>query len=184
MRNMMKIATAVVAVTMLGTSSAAAARSQDVTIPVNIEKLSAKALESVNVTVDGPLLKLASQFLSSSDPEQKQVKELIGGLKGVYVRSFEFAEAGEYSNNDVEAIRSQLKAPEWSKMVTVRSKGDGDVDVFFKMDKGQIAGLVVIAAEAKELTIVNIVGSINLDQLSKLGGQFGIPKIDVDSKQK
>ena len=183
---MMKTAAAVaVVVSMLGSSGAAAAGPQDLTIPVNIEKLSAKAVESVNVTVDGPLLQLASAFLSSTDPQQKEVKELISGLKGVYVRSFEFADAGQYSDIDVEAIRSQLRAPEWSKMVTVRSKADGDnVDVFFKMDKAKIAGLVVIAAEAKELTIVNIVGSINLDQLSKLGGQFGIPKIDVDSKQK
>jgi uncharacterized protein DUF4252 len=184
---MMKTAAAAVAiVSMLGGSGAALpAGAQDVTIPVNIEKLAAKALESVNVTVDGPLLKLASQFLSPNDPEQKQVKDLIGNLKGVYVRSFEFADTGQYSDSDVEAIRSQLQAPVWSKMVTVRSKAGGDnVDVFFKMDKGQIAGLVVIAAEAKELTIVNIVGSINLDQLSKLGGQFGIPKLDVETKQK
>src|SRR3954464_13052459 len=151
---MMKSAAAVVVVvSMLGSSRAAlAGPAQDLTIPINIEKLSAKALESVNVTVDGPLLQLASQFLSSKDPEQKQVKELIGGLKGVYVRSVEFAETGQYSESDIEALRSQLKAPVWSKMVTVRSKADGDnVDVFFKMDKEKIAGLVVIAAEAKEL---------------------------------
>jgi hypothetical protein len=186
---MIKTIAAVVMVSMLGGSAAArASGAQDVSIPINIERLSAKAVESVNVTVDGPLLALASQFLSSSDPQQKQVKELISNLKGVYVRSFEFADAGQYSDADVEAVRSQLQAPVWSKMVTVRSKTDGEnVDVFFKMDKGQIAGLVVIAAEAKELTIVNIVGSINLDQLSKLGGQFGIPKlpnVDVEPKKK
>ncbi len=107
------------------------------------------------------------------------MKKLIGNLKGIYVRSFEFANDGEYSEADVESMRSQLRAPEWSKMVTVRSKNDGDVDVFFKMDKDKIAGLVVIAAEPKELTIVNIVGPIDLDQLSSLGGQFGIPKIDL-----
>lgn len=166
-------------------SGAAAARTQDVTIPLNIERLSTKAVESVNVTVDGALLQLASKFLSASDPDQKAVKDLISNLKGVYVRTFQFANPGEYSEIDVEALRSQMRAPVWSKMVTVRSKNDGDnVDVFFKMDKGQIAGLVVIAAEPKELTVVNIVGSIDLDQLSKLGGQFGIPKIDIDPEKK
>jgi hypothetical protein len=50
--------------------------------------------------------------------------------------------------------------------------------------KDRIAGLVVIAAEAKELTIVNIVGPIDLDQLSRLGGQFGIPKVDLKGPEK
>ena len=164
---------------------AIAAPAQDVAIPLNIERLAARAVESVNVTVDGALLQLAGKFLSSKDPDQAAVKNLIGKLKGIYVRSFEFANTGEYSEADVESLRSQLRAPVWSKMVTVRSRNDGEnVDVFFKMEKDQIAGLVVIAAEPKELTVVNIVGPIDLEQLSTLSGQFGIPKIDLKGGQK
>ena len=164
---------------------ATAARGQDVKIPANIERLAAKAVETVNVTVDGALLQLAGKFLSSTDPDQKKIKTLIGNLKGIYVRSFEFANEGEYSTADLDSLRSQLRSPEWSKMVTVSSKKGGDnVDVFFKMEKDKIAGLVVIAAEPKELTFVNIVGPIDLDQLSSLGGQFGIPKVDLKGPEK
>ena len=66
-------------------TAASAARAQDVKIPLNIERLAAKATETVNVTVDGSLLQLAGKFLSSSDPDQKQVKTLISNLKGIYV---------------------------------------------------------------------------------------------------
>jgi hypothetical protein len=164
---------------------ATAARGQDVKIPANVERLAAKAVETVNVTVDGALLQLAGKFLSSTDPDQKKIKTLIGNLKGIYVRSFEFANEGEYSTADVDSLRSQLRSPEWSKMVTVSSKKGGDnVDVFFKMEKDKIAGLVVIAAEPRELTFVNIVGPIDLDQLSSLGGQFGIPKVDLKGPEK
>jgi hypothetical protein len=38
----------------------------------------------------------------------------------------------------------------------------------------------VIASEPREFTIVNIVGSIDLDKISQLEGQFGIPKMDED----
>jgi hypothetical protein len=166
-------------------ASAMAARGQDVKIPANVERLAAKAVETVNVTVDGALLQLAGKFLSSTDPDQKKIKTLIGNLKGIYVRSFEFANEGEYSTADVDSLRSQLRSPEWSKMVTVSSKKGGDnVDVFFKMEKDKIAGLVVIAAQPKELTFVNIVGPIDLDQLSSLGGQFGIPKVDLKGPEK
>jgi hypothetical protein len=163
----------------------ASAGAQDVKIPVNVERLAAKAVETVNVTVDGPMLQLAGKFLSSSDPDQKQIKTLIDGLKGIYVRSFEFANEGEYTAGDVESLRSQLRAPEWSRMVNVSSKKGGDnVDVFFRMIKDKIAGLVVIAAEPKELTFVSIVGPIDLDQLSSLSGQFGIPKVDLKGPEK
>jgi hypothetical protein len=170
---------------MLLPANATAARGQDVKIPANIEKLATKAVETVNVTVDGALLQLAGKFLSSTDPDQKKIKTLIGNLKGIYVRSFEFANEGEYSTADVDSLRSQMRSPEWSKMVTVSSKKGGDnVDVFFKMVKDKIAGLVVIAAEPRELTVVNIVGPIDLDQLSSLGGQFGIPKVDLKGPEK
>ena len=166
-------------------ASASAARGQDVKIPANVEKLAAKAVETVNVTVDGALLKLAGKFLSSNDPDQKKIKTLIGTLKGIYVRSFEFANEGEYTAADVESLRSQLRGQEWSRIVNVTStKGGDNVDVAYKMDKGKIAGLVVIAAEPKELTIVNIVGPIDLDQLSSLGGQFGIPKVELKGPEK
>jgi hypothetical protein len=170
---------------MLLPGSASAVRAQDVKIPANIEKLAAKAVETVNVTVDGALLQLAGKFLSSTDPDQKQVKNLIDTMKGIYVRSFKFVNVGEYSEADVESLRSQLRGAEWSRIVNVTSRQGGDnVDVAYKMDKGKISGLVVIAAEPRELTIVNIVGPIDLDQLSSLGGQFGIPKVELKGPQK
>jgi hypothetical protein len=166
-------------------ASASDSGAQDIVIPLNVEQLAAKAVETVNVTVDGALLKLASKFLSSDDGDEKVTKELIANLKGIYVRSFEFAETGQYTEADVESLRSQLKAPTWSKMVSVNSKKDGEnVDVFFKMVKEKIAGMVVIAAEPKELTFINIEGLIDLDTLSSLGGQFGIPKLDLEEQKK
>ncbi len=177
--------TIIVFTLILLSASAAAARGQDVKIPANVERLAAKAVETVNVTVDGALLQLAGKFLSSTDPDQKQIKTLLGSLKGIYVRSFKFENEGEYSEADVESVRSQLRGQEWARIVNVTSKKGGDnVDVAYKMDKGKIAGLVVIAAEPKEFTIVNIVGPIDLAQLSSLGGQFGIPKVDLKAPEK
>lgn len=158
-------------------------RAQDVTIPKNIERLAERAGNTVNVTVDGALLQLASKFLSSNDPQQRLAKEVISGLKGVYVRSFEFDAPGEYTEADVESLRAQVKAPTWQRMVGVRSRRDAEnVDVFFRMEKDRIGGIVVIAAQPRQLTFVNIVGTINLDQLAALGGHIGIPKIEIDKK--
>jgi hypothetical protein len=146
--------------------------------PASFEKLAAKAVETVDVTLDGTMLQVAGKFMSEKEPDQAKAKKLVSGLKGIYVKSFEFANEGEYSEADVEAIRSQLSGPEWTRIVTVRSKKDGEnADIFFKKEGDRYVGIAVISAEPKELTFVHIDGPIDLEQLGQLGGQFGIPKI-------
>ncbi len=147
-------------------------------IPVNLDRLAARATESVDVTLDASMLQLASGFLSKDDPDQVKVKKIVSKLKGVYVRSFEFDKEGQYSINDVESIRSQLKPPMWARIVDVRSNKGENTEVYMKKDGDQVAGLVVIDAEPKELTVVHIDGSINPEELSELGGHMGIPRMD------
>ena len=42
-------------------------------------------------------------------------------------------------------------------------------------DGDKINGITVLVAEARELTVVNIVGAIDPEKLGELGGHFGIP---------
>jgi hypothetical protein len=153
---------------------------QEIKLPASVERLSAKASSVVDVTMDANLIQLASRFLSDKDADDAQVKKLIAGLKGIYVRSFEFDKPGEYQDSDVEPIRALLKNPAWSRIVGVRSAKSGEnAEVYIKTDNNKIGGLVVLATEPKELTLVSIEGSIDPDQLHELGGHFGIPKIDT-----
>jgi hypothetical protein len=147
-------------------------------------KLAARASDSVEVTLDGSMLRLASKFLSGEDQEEAQVKKLVAGLKGIYVKSFEFKNEGQYSAADVEAFRSQLRSPVWQRIVNVRSKEDGEnAEVYIKPEGKGIGGLAIIATAPKELTLVNIVGPIDLDSLSELGGHMGIPEVEVQKKK-
>lgn len=161
------------------------ARAQDIKIPADVQKLSAKAKETVEVNMEGPMLRWAAKFLNAEDPDEKQAAKLVANLKGIYVRSFEFSREGEYSAADVESLRAQVRAPEWTRVVGVRSETDGDnVDVFFKLEEDKMGGIVIISAEPKELTFVSIVGPIDVDQLADLGGEFGIPKLNRRSLPK
>ncbi len=143
----------------------------------SLDKLAAQASNTVKVTLEGSLLRLASKFLANDDPEEAQVKELVKGLKGIYVRSFDFSKAAQYSEADVEAVRSQLRSSSWKPIVEVRSKGDGDnAEVYVKEQGDRFGGIAIIAAAPQNLTVVNIDGVIDLDGLVKLEGNFGIPK--------
>jgi hypothetical protein len=158
---------------------------QEIKLPASLDRLAAKASEVVDVTMDANLLQFASRFLSDKNADDAQVKKLIGGLKGIYVRSFEFEKAGEYQDSDIEPVRAQLRSPAWSRIVGVRSRKSGEnSEVYLKTESGKIGGLTILVTEPKELTLVSIEGSIDPDQLNQLGGHFGIPKIDSDSQHK
>lgn len=158
------------------------AQAQDIKIELGgLDKLEPRAVESVDVTLDGKMLSLASMFLNSKKPGEAAIKDLVAGLKGVYVKVFEFDKEGEYSMADVESVRTQLRAPAWSKMAGVKSKKEGQtVEVYMRMTDSQIGGIAVIATEPKQLTVVNIVGTLDLEKLIRLSGRFGIPSINVD----
>ncbi len=149
-----------------------------------LEKLADKATEVVDVSLDGPMLKLASKFIAADeDPDADKTLELIKNLTGIYVKSFEFDKEGEYSPEDVEAIRAQLQGPGWSRIVGVRSKRERENTDVYLMSAGSekaAQGLVIIAAEPKELTVVNIVGPIDLDKLSALEGHMGVPRLGME----
>ncbi len=144
-----------------------------------LDKLSSKATESSTVTLDAAKLKMASQFLSSSDPGQEKAKSLITGLRAIFVRTFEFDKSGGYSSADLEPIRKQLTAPGWSNIVDVKSR-DMNTELWLFSKGDVLDGMTVIAAAPNEVTVVNIVGAVDINALSKLSGNFGIPKIDAN----
>lgn len=150
----------------------------------NLERLAPLAVETVDVTLDGALLKMAARFLNRNKPEEAKIREIVESLQGVYVKSFQFENAGEYTVQDVEAIRMQLNNPGWSKIATVRSRRSGDnVDVHLQIDGGIINGVAVLVADPRRLTVVNVIGPIDPEKISELGlleGRFGIPRLDLD----
>jgi hypothetical protein len=167
---------------LLTASASWAAQAQDMRLQLsNLDKLEARATDTVDVTLDGKLLQLAKAFLNPKDPKEAAIRELIAGLKGVYVKVFQFDKEGEYTSADVDSVRTQLRSPGWARMVGVKSKREGEnVDVYMMMAGEQIGGIAVIATDPKQFTVVNIVGTIDLEKLVQLSGKFGIPSIDIN----
>jgi len=144
--------------------------------------LADKASESVVVTFDQKLLGFAASWLDEKDPEEAQAKKLVASLTGVYVRSYTFDNDYVYPKADIEAVRRQLNAPGWSRIVEARSKHEqSDVNVFMFVEGDKAHGLAIIASEPREFTIVNIVGNIKLEDLHDLQGHLGVPELGIES---
>lgn len=146
-------------------------------------KLTEKASEVVSVTLDSRLLNMACRFLDASDPEQAEARKFCTSLRGIFVRHFTFESEFAYPKADVDTVRRQLSAPGWSQIVgAVSKKEKTDVDVFVLIDGDKAQGLSIIASQPREFTIVNIVGSIDLEQLHDLEGKFGVPELEIEKK--
>ena len=143
--------------------------------------LADKASESVVVTLDQRLLGLGCKWLSEDDPEEARVKKLCTSLAGIYVRNYTFDADYVYPKADIDAVRRQLNAPGWTRIVEARSKHEqSDVNVFMFVEGNEAHGLAIIASEPREFTLVNIVGSIDLEELHELEGKFGVPELDIE----
>src|SRR5580704_19285926 len=165
---------------LLAPALALAAPNPKLAIP-NFSALAQKATESVTITLDPGLLGLAAKFLDSNDPQDAATKEILKGLQGIYVRSYTFDKDSAYQQSDIDAVRNQLSAPGWNRLVETRSrKSQANVDIYIMVANNQATGLALIASEPRQFTIVNIVGAIDLDKLHKLEGQFGVPRLDID----
>jgi hypothetical protein len=169
-------------------ASALAARAQTSTSGAgriqleSLDRLAPRASETVNVQLDESLLSIGAQFLEADDPEEKNIKEVVAGLKGVYVRVLEFKAAGEYAEGDIAPLRDQLRAPGWTRIVGIQSRKEGleNAEVYLsRTTAGRVDGLVFMAAGPKQIVFVNLVGAVDLEKLRKLEGNLGIPEITI-----
>jgi hypothetical protein len=145
-------------------------------LPPALEKqLAARASDVTEVTLGKNMLSFASKFMDGKDKDDVAAKQLIDGLDGIYVRSYEFDKEGQYSMDDVEQLRKSFETGEWTPMVRERERKSGETtDIFVKNVNGEPHGIFILTAEPKELTIVLILGPIRMEDLGKLHGLAGL----------
>ena len=146
----------------------------------DLSRLASSATEVVDVSVDQALLGLAAGFMSGTGNDA-QIKSMMSSLKGIYVKSFTFDKDGAYDPAVLESVRRQLSTGQWSRLVSARSSADGsDTAVYLWRNGDRPGGLAVLTSAPRSLTVVNIVGMIDLEQLRSLQGQFGVPDLKIE----
>lgn len=173
----LRLAVGILFVSVCGVLPAAAQRIQT----DQLEGLFPKAVETVDVTIDGSLIRMAAKFLHNNKPDEAAIRELVSALQGIYVKGVEFDNDGEYTENDLAGLRSQLTQPGWEKIVGVRSKREREnVEVYLMMNNDVITGIGALVWAPRRLYVINVVGPIDPEKIGQLRGRFGIPDIDFD----
>ena len=123
---------------------------------------------------------LLSALAQISDDEDPNIMSILNGLKLVKANVFEVDD----SNKDkilsrINSVESKLSGSDWKRIVKMRSE-DEAANVYIKLNsKKQIVGLAVTSLESDgEAAFVNIVGTIDLATIGKLGRKFNIPHLE------
>jgi hypothetical protein len=168
------------AILLLVSAGDGAARAQDArAAAARLDKYERLASESIEVTLDEPLLRLAAAALSEGDAGQRKAKELARQLQGVYVRTLEFEREGAYDAAEVEALRAPFRGPGWSRVAGVKSERYEHVELYVSRDGSIIRGLTVLAAGPRSLAFINLSGSIRPERIADLEGRFAIPRLGL-----
>ena len=142
-----------------------------------LDKIAAKATSSTEMGMDEATLKSTAGSLDKKNVEQ--VKKAVEGLNGFFLRAYEFKN-GDFKVDEIKPLLDQLKAPNWKPFLRVKDSGEL-VEMWWHVTNGTVDGMLLIAAENDELTVINAMGISKPEDLAKLK-DFGVPSIDIPTK--
>ena len=160
---------------------ATAAHAQQVDLK-SLDKFAGIAKGVTQINLDESMIKSASSALNDKKGDEAAAKKTASGLKGLYLRVFEFDKKGAYKFEDLKPIRDQLKAPEWTVFLQSR-ESDEQTEIWIHRTSGEADGILLFAAESNELVVINALGIGRPEDLSKIGNQFGVPLPGVGDKR-
>jgi hypothetical protein len=133
---------------------------------MNFDAIAKNAREKTELNLAGPMLDMLRQKVLKAGDQEKQA--LFAAVDQVAVYSYQFEKPGEYADSDLNPLRKQVEgSAQWSRMLNVKEK-DEDTRIYVSMQGGKQTGFLLISAEAKEVSVILVSGSIRLAQLKEL----------------
>jgi len=138
------------------------------------------------IHLEGPMLKAISKM---GKGKGEKVSEMIAALKLIKVNQFTVAAVDlDKTENTISSIDKKLQSENWDRIIKSKEK-ESFSSIYVKMGEGDnYAGLFAIVMDKNnDLTIVNIVGKIDLETIGNLSEQMHLPglgKPKTDRKEK
>jgi hypothetical protein len=130
-------------------------------LELKLDSLAAKAAQKDEMDLDSNALAQALQA-------GKLGHKLPGSVTELHVRQYEFAKPDQYSDSELEPVRKQLGAGSgWSRIINVKEKKES-TEIYSHIQGDKLGGLLILACEAKEVSVVYILGALTPEQLKDL----------------
>lgn len=134
------------------------------------------ALSSVDINLRGAMLRLVGASVLQEEPS---LAALVSDLVAIRVL---VTPANELRPQQVDTVLGRgaaaLEKAGWQRVVKVRD-ADEQVHVYLREVDGQIQGMTLFVFEPNdELTLINLVGRVDVEQLAAIGQAFDIPTLE------
>lgn len=141
------------------------------------------AVPTTEVYLEEPLLKMVGKL---AQDKNGGAGDMIGALKLVRVNEFNIDKDNlSAAENTIESMDKTLLAKKWDRIIRTKHKGSF-ANVYVKHGQNdEFVGLTIMSLDGGDkLTLVNIVGKIDLNTIGKLSEQLHVPGLDKAKKEK
>jgi hypothetical protein len=154
----------------------AEAQPQQDWVPRGIEAVRKSASSKTDFTLDHSMLVIAAKL----DKDNEDLRRVIAGVNGVTVHSYRFPGAWTYDAQALSSVKDEYHAAGWKQVLNNHEKdgGPGSTEVWVRFENNAISSVAVLLEKSSEVDFIAISGSISPLDLVRLGGHFGIPKIE------
>ena len=146
---------------------AASASAQQLDLKL-LDQYADKAKSKTEINMDESMLKAASTSLNDKKKDEKIARQSVEGLKGFFLRVYEFENTFELKPEELKPLFDQLKEPNW-KPVLRNKENKEQTEIWMHYTNGMADGMVLVSAEPHELTVIYGMGVTNLKDLTALG---------------
>lgn len=126
----------------------------------------------IMIDIDSALLQLVGAIKHKDPVANAALKD----LEAIHVHVFDTYGELEPALERMTSVSGRLVNDQWERIVRAREEGK-NVEIFMKQSDSQIHGLAVMAVDNEEAVFINILGSINPEDLAEIMAQVDV---DVD----
>lgn len=153
-----------------------AQRPEDTGFPFELPAIFSE--ENVSVEINLPHFLLAMLAKATSDDEEDVAfSKVIAGLQEIKVRIAE-VEKGlpKTALDEIRAAAGKLDRQGWYPLMKVRNEGDSFY-IYLQQQADVVNGVVVLFADDNEAGLIHIRGTVDPEQLGRLGAQLDLPAL-------
>jgi hypothetical protein len=144
--------------------------------PRGIEALRQGASSKTEFTLDHSMLVFASKL----DSDNEELKRVIAGVNGVAVHSFRYAAGSTYDPQLLSSVKEDYRVAGWKQMMNNYEKAGSSsaTSLWIRMENKAVSNAAVLVTKPNEVDFVVVSGSVSPLDIIRLGGHFGIPKLE------
>ena len=132
---------------------------------------------SVEINLRGAMLRLIAKVTGDDDPEYAGIMNHLEAIR-VQIAPVDRLQA-EDIRKGLDTGVAMLENRGWFRMVLTRDEVE-EVHIYGRERDGDLQGLTVLAMEDDEVIVLNLVGSIDPDQLGNLMTGLDLPEVTVE----